>query len=126
MDFETAYEELRHFQEKRLKEAVEDAKEKARLQLQTELEEVRQEAALEISLQRHSYEDEIASLNRVLQDRDRNGVISPPLSSPPTTKSENWKELEEILLETQRKLEQPTKGFYEVLIFYLFRKFGTC
>jgi len=74
------------------------------------MEELRQEAALEISLQRHSYEDEIASLNRVLQERQSNDIPSPLLASPSTSKSTNLEEIESLLRDTQRKLAQPTKS----------------
>ena len=114
MDFETAYEELRHFQEKRLQEAIEEAKEKTRIQLITEMEEVRQEAALEISLQRHSYEDEIASLNRVLQGRQLDDVNSPPPPTPPAAKFGRLDEIEAMLLDTQRKLDEPPKNSSQV------------
>lgn len=75
-----------------------------------EMEELRQEAALEISLQRHSYEDEIASLNRVLQERQVNDISSPLFSSPSTTKSTNLEEIESLLQDTQRKLALPTES----------------
>lgn len=117
-DFETAYEELRLFQEKKLEEAIKDAQEKARMQLLTDMEEFRQEAALEISLQRHSYEDEIASLNRVLQDRHTNHALSPPLSSPSTTKS-SWDEIELLIQETQKSLAGPITRSSEVIVFNL-------
>lgn len=75
-----------------------------------EMEELRQEAALEISLQRHSYEDEIASLNRVLEERQVNGITSPPSCSPSITKSTNLEEIESLLQDTQRKLALPTES----------------
>lgn len=100
---------MRFFQEKRLQQAVQDAQEKARLQLLTEMEEFRQEAALEISLQRHSYEDEIASLNRVLQERQCSEALSPPLPFP-TMGSTNWDEVEAIIQDTERELALPKKN----------------
>lgn len=81
------------------------------------MEELRQEAALEISLQRHSYEDEIASLNRVLQERQCNDIPSPLLASPSTSKSTNLEEIESLLRDTQMKLAQPTKSS-EVSVFF--------
>ncbi len=83
-DYQTAYEELRNVQEQRLKAAVEEAQENTRRQLLSEMEHLRNEAALEMSLQKHSYEDEIASLNRALQLRalevcsHRKGFAFPP------------------------------------------------
>ncbi|XP_057378906.1 kinesin-like protein KIF14 [Daphnia carinata] len=112
-DFETAHEELRLCQEHRLQLAIKDAQEKAKVQLMAEMEEVRQEAALEISLQRHSYEDEIASLNRVLEERQVIGITSPPSCSPSITKSTNLEEIESLLQDTQRKLALPTENSEE-------------
>lgn len=66
-DFETAYAELQRIQEERLKAAVLEAEEKTRTNLMCAIEEMRQKAALEMSLQRNSYEDEIALLNRVIE-----------------------------------------------------------
>ena len=80
------------------------------------MEELRQEAALEISLQRHSYEDEIASLNRALLDRKLNDFPSPsPPSGCTSIKSTNWEEIELLLRDTQRKLLTPTDKDSEVL-----------
>ena len=94
------------------------------------MEELRQEAALEISLQRHSYEDEIASLNRVLQERQCSDIPSPLLASPSTSKSTNLEEIESLLQDTQKKLAQPTKNsevffFFNVLVIIYNRIFTT-
>ena len=66
-DFETAYAELQRIQEERVRAAVLEAEEKTRTDLMSAIEEMRQRAALEMSLQRNSYEDEIALLNRVIE-----------------------------------------------------------
>lgn len=84
------------------------------------MEEFRQEAALEISLQRHSYEDEIASLNRVIKDRQQcNDTFSPPLGCPttPTTDSK-WEEIQALLQETEQKLALPANNSPKVIIFH--------
>lgn len=103
----TAYEELRRFQEERLQAAIREAQEKTRCQLLTEMEELRNEAALEMSLQKHSYEDEIATLNRVIEERNsQEEVDSPPPPMVPS-KSLIWEDIELLLQDTQRKLELP-------------------
>lgn len=69
----------------------------------SELKELRQEAASEISFRRHFYENEISSISRGLQEQQL--IPSPPL--PSATKSNNWQEIELLLQDTQRQLEQP-------------------
>lgn len=104
-DYLTAYEELRRFQEERLEAAIREAQEQTRCQLLTEMEELRTEAALEMSLQKHSYEDEIATLNRVIEERNsQEEVDSPPPPMVPS-KSLIWDDIELLLQDTQRKLE---------------------
>lgn len=110
-DFETAYEELKNAQEKRLQEAIRDAQDKARLQYITEVEELRQEAALEISLQRHSYEDEIATLNRVIQDRQSDDISSPSIVS---SSVQNWEEIKIFIQDAENRLRQPKESTLEV------------
>jgi hypothetical protein len=66
-----------------------------------EIEELRQEAASEISFRRHFYEKEISSINRDLQIQR---IHSPPLSS--SKQYNNWQEIELLLQDTQRQLEQ--------------------
>ena len=107
-DYFTAYEELRRFQEARLQAAILEAQEQTRNQLLTEMEEFRNEAALEMSLQKHSYEDEIASLNRVIEERKIEEADSPPPPMIPS-KSLVWEDIELLLQDTQRKLELPPK-----------------
>lgn len=68
----------------------------------SELKELRQEAASEISFRRHFYENEISSISRGLQEQQ---LTPSPL--PSATKSNNWQEIELLLQDTQRQLEQP-------------------
>ena len=111
VDFQTAYEELRRVQEGRLQAAVLEAQEKTRKQLLVEMEELRNEAALEMSLQRHSYEDEIASLSRALelrQQQQEDVIDSPasPLLVTPTARSIAMCEIDAFFQDTNRKLEK--------------------
>ena len=110
-DFQTAYEELRCVQEEQLEAAVREAQEKTRRQLLAEMDDLRNEAALEMSLQRHSYEDEIASLNRALEERNAQPPGSPAYqpNCHPSAKSAAWDEMEAILQDTERRLKLPVK-----------------
>lgn len=84
-----------------MQQAIKEAQDKARLQLLSEMEELRQEAALEMSLQKHSYEDEIATLqNRVQLDRQSNEISSPPQISPAT----NWEAIQALIQDSELKL----------------------
>lgn len=78
------------------------------------MEEIRHESALELSLQRHSYEDEIASLTKVLEERNRNEVAlhSTSFSIVSSPESTAWREIETILQDTQQRLALPTKNSY--------------
>jgi len=116
----TAYEELRRFQEERLQTAIREAQERTRCQLLTEMEELRNEAALEMSLQKHSYEDEIATLNRVIEERNKQEEEDdspPPPIVPP--KSLIWEDIELLLQDTQRKLELPSEASTVIKVFLL-------
>lgn len=119
-DYVTAYEELRRFQEERLQTAIREAQERTRCQLLTEMEELRNEAALEMSLQKHSYEDEIATLNRVIEERNKQEEEDdspPPPIVPP--KSLIWEDIELLLQDTQRKLELPSEASTVIKVFPL-------
>lgn len=119
-DYVTAYEELRRFQEERLQTAIREAQERTRCQLLTEMEELRNEAALEMSLQKHSYEDEIATLNRVIEERNKQEEEDdspPPPIVPP--KSLIWEDIELLLQDTQRKLELPSEASTVIKVFLL-------
>ena len=94
-----------------MQEAIRDAQDKARLQYITEVEELRQEAALEISLQRHSYEDEIATLNRVIQDRQSDDISSPSIVS---SSVQNWEEIKIFIQDAENRLRQPKESTLEV------------
>ena len=83
-----------------------------------EIEDLRHEAALEMSLQRHSYEDEIASLTRVLEERQEaaDGTSLPePLS--PSTNADILDEIELVLQETQRRAALSAKNSNVIFLF---------
>ncbi len=107
MDFETSYHELREVQEKTLEVAIKEAQEEARQQMLSEIETLRQEVTSEILSRRDFYENEIASITQGLQARQN--ISSPPF--PSVTESNNWKEIELLLQDTQRQLEQPPNNF---------------
>jgi hypothetical protein len=89
--------------------AIQEAQENTRRQLLAEMDELRNEAALEMSLQRHSYEDEIASLNRALEQQKATSLVSSPTPVvTATAKSAIWDDLEAILQDTERRLYQPS------------------
>ena len=89
--------------------AIQEAQENTRRQLLAEMDELRNEAALEMSLQRHSYEDEIASLNRALEQQKAASLASSPTPAvTATAKSAIWDDLEAILQDTERRLYQPS------------------
>jgi hypothetical protein len=85
------------------------------------MEEIRHESALEMSLQRHSYEDEIASLNKVLEERNRDEqeavLHSPQFSIISSPESNALREIETILKDTQQRLALPITNSY--VIFFL-------
>lgn len=90
--------------------AVREAQEKTRSQMLTEIEELRDKASLEISMQKHSYEDEIASLNRVLQQQQKSDLYSPPHTATfATSNVVSAEEVEAMLRDTQQRLTLPSK-----------------
>jgi len=109
-DFQTACDELRRSQDERLQVAVREAQEKTRSQMLTEIEELRDKASLEISMQKHSYEDEIASLNRVLKQQQKADLYSPPHTATfATSNVVSAEEVEAMLRDTQQRLTLPSK-----------------
>lgn len=108
-DFETAHAELQKIQEERLKAAVLEAEEKTRIKLLSRIEEIRQEAALEMSLQRNSYEDEIAVLNRVIE---KHCNMKEESQLPEVTLEQNdaWQEVEKMLQEAKEKVEHSSRS----------------
>jgi N-methylhydantoinase B/oxoprolinase/acetone carboxylase alpha subunit len=119
VDFETSYHELREVQEKTLEVAIKEAQEEARQQMLSEIETLRQEVTSEILSRRDFYENEIASITQGLQARQN--ISSPPL--PSVTQSNNWKEIELLLQDTQRQLEQPPNNFQ---VLHLSRNIDFC
>lgn len=99
--------------------AIREAQEKARSQLLAEIDELRQDAAAEICRQKQSYESEIASLNRALEERHSNDE-SLPHSVDTGAKEAAWEEIEEILQDTQQRLNLPAK---ESSVIYALFKF---
>ncbi|XP_057381549.1 kinesin-like protein KIF14 isoform X2 [Daphnia carinata] len=97
-DFETSYQELRDVQEKVLQVAVEEAQQKARQQMISEISDLRREANLEISFRQRSNEDKTENCNGISQEQQLNATPSASI---------NWQELELLLRDSQRKLEQP-------------------
>ena len=93
-------------------------------QLISEMEEIRHESALEMSLQRHSYEDEIASLTKVLEERNRDELVhhSPSFPIVSSPESSAWLEIENLLQDTQQRLALPIKNSHVILsdMFFLF------
>jgi hypothetical protein len=69
-----------------------------------------------MSLQRHSYEDEIASLNKVLEERNRDEpeavLHSPQFSIISSPESNALREIETILQDTQQRLALPITNSY--------------
>ena len=88
-----------------------EAQKKIHSQLINEMEELRNEAALEISLQRHSYEDEIASLTKVIEERNasNNLTLSSPCPMISSPESATWREIEALFQDTERRLALPRK-----------------
>jgi hypothetical protein len=119
VDFETSYHELQEVQEKTLEVAIKEAQEEARQQMLSEIKTFRQEATSEILARRHFYENEIASITQGLQAQQN--ISSPPL--PSVTQSNNWEEIELLLQDTQRQLEQPPNNFQ---VLHLSRNIDFC
>uniref|UniRef100_A0A0P6DD56 Kinesin protein KIF14 n=1 Tax=Daphnia magna TaxID=35525 RepID=A0A0P6DD56_9CRUS len=97
-DFETSFQELRDVQDKVLQVAVEEAQQKARKQMISEISELRSQASLEISFRQQSNEDKAENCKLASQECQFN--VTPSVSA-------NWQKLELLLRESQRKLEQP-------------------
>ncbi len=105
MEFETAYEEFRKSQEERLQLAVSEAQERMRLQLMEELQELKEETTAEMAIQRSVFQEEILSLNRALEERKADLLSSPVDLSPLVTKKSSWEEIEHLVQNTHKKLE---------------------
>lgn len=101
--------------------AVREAQEKTRSQMLTEIEELRDKASLEISMQKHSYEDEIASLNRVLKQQQNADLYSPPhITTFATSNVVSAEEIEAMLRDTQQRLTLPSKDPDVIIIHKIF------
>ncbi|CAH1787951.1 unnamed protein product [Owenia fusiformis] len=68
-DFEFARQELLRVQNAKLQEELDQARKEAEEELNKELEKSRQKAALELSMQRHTYEDRLSELQQMLQKK---------------------------------------------------------